>query len=127
MTRKARPERSRTRAATALARLRRLCLAFPEVIETNTFGHPNFRAGKVTFCAWEYCDGRPSIAFKLPREDVAAMLVSDPRFFPTPYGRGFWVSLWADEPLDWGEIASLLDSAYRNSALKRMLAALDGR
>ena len=108
-----------------LARLRKLCLALPEVTETNAFGHPNFRAGKVTFCAFEPCQGRPSVGFKLPREDVTAMLISDDRFFPTPYGRGVWLSLWADGTLDWTEIEALELQSYRGAALKRMLAALN--
>lgn len=33
------------------ARARALCLAFPETAETVSWGHPNFRAGKKTFCA----------------------------------------------------------------------------
>ncbi len=110
-----------------LARLRKLCLVLPEVAETHNFGHPNFRAGKITFCAFEACRGQPSIAFKLPRENVAAMLVSDERFFPTPYGRGVWLSLWAERALDWKEIETLVLNAYRGVALKRMLAAMPSR
>jgi len=108
-----------------LARLRKLCLALPEVTETGSFGHPNFRAGGKIFAAFEPVQGQPSIAFKLGAEQATLTLVSDARFFPTPYGRGHWVSLWADEPLNWKEIEELLLRGYRSVALKRMLAALD--
>ncbi|MBI1732131.1 MAG: MmcQ/YjbR family DNA-binding protein [Gammaproteobacteria bacterium] len=117
--------RNPAQEARVLARLRKFCLALPEATETHAFGHPNFRAGKKTFAAYEDCRGRPSIAFKLPREEAAAMLLSDDRFFPTPYGRGLWVSLWADRPLNWPEIEDLLTKGYRGVALKRMLAALE--
>ncbi len=109
-----------------LVRLRKLCLTLPEVTETGSFGHPNFRAGKKTFAAYEPVRGQPSIAFKLDAAEVDLMLISDERFFPTPYGRGMWVSLWSDGALDWKEIEELLMRSYWGVALKRMLAALDG-
>lgn len=109
-----------------LARLRKLCLALPEVTETGAFGHPNFRVGKKIFVAYEPVQGRPSVAFKLGAEQSTACLISDDRFFPTPYGRGHWVSLWADSALNWNEIADLVLRSFRGVALKRMLATLDG-
>ena len=48
-------------------------------------------------------------------------------FFATPYGRGLWISVWADVPTDWRVIEGLLRRSYRGVALKRMLAALDGQ
>ena len=48
-------------------------------------------------------------------------------FFVTPYGRGLWVSMWADEAIDWKLVADLLQRSYRAVALKRMIAALDTR
>ncbi len=105
----------------ALARVRKLCLALPEVTETNTFGHPNFRIANKIFAACEPVQGRPSIAFKLGAEQATLTLVSDGRFFPTPYGRGHWVSLWADVKLDWKEIADLLRQSFRTTAPKRLL------
>ena len=112
------------RDAKVLLRLRKFCNTLPEFTETGAFGHPNFRAGKKTFAAYEPVKGRPSIAFKLNTPEVDLILLSDDRFFPTPYGRGFWISLWADEPLDWKEIEKLLLRSYRGVALQRMLTAL---
>ena len=110
-----------------LVRLRKLCLTLPGVTETGSFGHPNFRVGRKIFAAFEPVGGRPSVAFKLGPEQTTATLVSDDRFFPTPYGRGYWVSLWTDEPLNWKEIEELLLRGYRGVALKRMLAVPDGK
>jgi predicted DNA-binding protein (MmcQ/YjbR family) len=114
----------RTVTERTLHRLRALCLAFPESSEHPSWGHPNFKAGTKTFAAFEPVKGRPSIAFRLDPMDVALLLQRD-GFFTTPYGRGLWVSLWADGPVDWKLVKRLLDRSYRLVALKRMVAALD--
>jgi predicted DNA-binding protein (MmcQ/YjbR family) len=78
------------------------------------------------FVAFEPIKGRPSIAFRLERKDVDRLLMRR-RFFVTPYGRGQWVSLWADDALDWKAVADLVDRSYRVVALKRMTTALETR
>lgn len=107
-----------------LQRLRDLCLSLPETSEVSSWGHPNFRAGKKTFVAFERVKGRPSIAFRLEPIDVE-LLLRRPQFFVTPYGRGQWVSVWADGKLDWRLMTDLLRRSYRLVALKRMIAALE--
>ena len=107
-----------------MQKLRALCLSFPETSETSSWGHPNFRAGKRTFATFERVNRRPSIAFRLNHTDVERLLRRR-QFFTTPYGRGQWVSVWADAPLDWDFVADLLQRSYRVVALKRMIAVLD--
>ena len=107
-------------------RLRRLCLALPETSERSSWGHPNFRAGTKTFAAFEVIKGRPSIAFRLPAADVDELLGATGCFL-TPYGRGLWVSFWADGRINWTMVERLLDRSYRTVALKRMLSALEQR
>ena len=34
--------------------------------KVSSWDHPTFRASRVTFCAFEIINGRPSIAFDLP-------------------------------------------------------------
>jgi predicted DNA-binding protein (MmcQ/YjbR family) len=109
----------------ALARMRAVCLAFPESSEASSWNHPNFRAGKKTFAAFEIVRGRPSIAFRLDPADVAALLRRR-EFFETPYGRGQWASAWADVPLDLALVEELLLRSYRVVANRRMLLALEG-
>jgi predicted DNA-binding protein (MmcQ/YjbR family) len=109
-----------------LQRLRELCLSFPETSERASWGHPNFRAGKKTFATFERIHGRPSIAFRLDQADIK-QLTRRKHFFAPPYGRGQWISTWTDVPLDWQVVGDLLRRSYRVVALKRMLAALDGR
>ena len=111
--------------AAVLARFRKRCLEMPETSEADSWGHPNFRAGKRIFAAFEWIKGRPSIAFHLGLEESSALLLQNTDFFATPYGKGKWVSLWADTDLDWELVDVLLEQAYRTVALKRMLAALE--
>lgn len=112
-------------------RARRLCLDLPETSETVSWGHPTFRVGRKTFCAFEMVRGRPSIAFRLhshpPAKVQKAMQEGHDRgrFFPTPYGRGLWVSVWVDGPVDWKLVGTLVDQGFRAVATKRLIAALD--
>jgi predicted DNA-binding protein (MmcQ/YjbR family) len=106
-----------------LQRLRALCLSFPGTSETSSWGHPNFRAGKKMFVAYEHVGGRPSIAFRLDPTDVD-LLLRRKSFFVTPYGRGLWVSVWVDGRLSWRLVERLLERSYRLVASKRLVAAL---
>ncbi len=108
-----------------LGKLRALCLSLPETSERTSWNHPNFLAGKKTFVTFELIQGRPSIAFRLNHADVER-LARDKQFFVTPYGRGQWISLWADLPFDWSLVGDLAAQSYRLVALKRMIAAMEG-
>jgi len=107
-----------------LEKLRAMCLALPETSERVSWGHPNFRAGQRTFATFERVQARPSIAFRLDRDDVERLLHRK-QFFSTPYGRGQWVSVWADRALDWRLVGVLLQRSYRTVALQRMITALE--
>lgn len=107
-----------------LEKLRAMCLAFPEASESLSWGHPNFRADKRTFATFERVDRRPSIAFRLDPDDVERLLRRK-EFFSRPYGRGQWVSVWADTALDWRVVCDLLQRSYRVVALQRMITALE--
>jgi predicted DNA-binding protein (MmcQ/YjbR family) len=125
-----RPERAKrvervltTTNEQTLTRLRTLCLALPETTEAASWNHPNFKAGKKTFVAFERVKGRASIAFRLDPSDVERLLQRK-QFFATPYGRGLWASVWADGRIDWRVVEDLVERSYRVVALKRMLARL---
>ena len=115
-----------TQLERTLAKLRALCLSLPETNETASYGHPNFKAGRKTFVAFERVKGRASIAFRLEPDEVERLLKRSP-FFATPYGRGLWASLWADDRLDWDTVEDLVRRSYRVVALKRMLDAIDAK
>jgi len=112
-------------AVGVLGNLRALCLSLPETSERTSWNHPNFLAGKKTFATFELVHGRPSIAFRLDHAEVER-LARDKQFFTTPYGRGQWISIWADLPLDWSLVRDLITRGYRLVALKRMIAAMEG-
>jgi predicted DNA-binding protein (MmcQ/YjbR family) len=95
-----------------LQRLRALCLALPATSEVSSWGHPNFKAGTRTFATFEWIGGRPSIAFRLDPVDVD-LLLHRRHFFVTPYGRGQWVSVWADTPVNWRLAERLLRRSHQ--------------
>ena len=112
--------------AALLMKLREICLALPEAVETVKWGHPTFEAGQKIFAVLEHYYGRPCIAFRTWTEEQKK-LCRDERFFRAPYAakRG-WVCLWADEKLNWNEVRGIILASYRLAALKRMPRTLDG-
>jgi hypothetical protein len=75
--------------------------------ERGSWDHPNFVAGKKAFVTFEFFDLRPSIAFRLHPLDIRHMSRNS-RFFATPYGRGQWLSIWADIELNWPLVSDLV-------------------
>jgi predicted DNA-binding protein (MmcQ/YjbR family) len=110
-------------------KVRALCLAYPEAAEVEAWGRPTFRAGKKIFVLVGAGMDRPySIVFK-PEADERLAYLDDPRFFiPAYWGPGGWLATDIDSPsTDWTELAELIDTSYRQVALKRQLTALDSR
>jgi predicted DNA-binding protein (MmcQ/YjbR family) len=93
-------------ASDLLSRIRKICAAFDGVSEGEAWRHPVFKADGKTFLAIEQIEGRPCIAFRLDRDEVE-VLTKDPRFVPTPYGRGLWVSLPVSGRTPWKLVAQL--------------------
>ena len=111
-----------------LDELRAACLRFPEAVEVEAWGRPTFRAGKKMFAVFEGSDAHPhAVIFKADPDEREALL-DDARFYvPAYYGPSGWLSLdFTAADVDWEEVGELLDSSYRQVALKRMLHALDG-
>jgi predicted DNA-binding protein (MmcQ/YjbR family) len=110
----------------ALHQVRALCLALPETREIEAWGHPTFRAGKKMFAGFGREGNDLSLGLKVGF-DRQEELLSDDRFFPTPYAaRQGWVSVRIDDRTDWAQVGGLVREAYRQVANKRMLKALDG-
>src|SRR5271169_507730 len=113
----------------ALEKLRRVCSTLPEAVETTTFGHPTFQAGKGrTFAVLDDHEqpGTLCLVFKAaPAEQQ--QLVDGKRFFPSKFGaKHGWTAMQVDGRVDWKQAKELVEASYRRVALKRMLAALDG-
>lgn len=111
-----------------LAELRQVCLALPETAEVEAWGRPTFRAGKKMFAIFSGTEERPHGVIFKPEPDERPALVQDERFYSPPYfGPSGWLALDLDAaPVDWDEVAELVEGSYRQVALKRMLKALDG-
>lgn len=110
-----------------LAELRNLCLALPETVEVEAWGSPTFRAGKKIFAVYSGTGQRSyGLVFK-PDSDERAALMQDDRFYsPRYWGPSGWLALDLEAaPIDWGELRELVETSYRQVALKRMLKALD--
>ena len=111
----------------ALDRLRAVCLAFPEAVEVLAWGRPTFRAGKKIFVTAGASMDRPhSMVFKPDPDERRALVQNDRFFIPPYYGPAGWLAIDFDAPLtDWVELAELVETSYRQVALKRQLVQLD--
>ena len=104
-----------------LADLRKICLALPEAVEVESWGRPTFRAGPKGKMFAVY--GAEGLIFK-PEPAERDALLNDPRFeIPAYYGPSGWLVLDLTEP-DWTEIAELVETSYRQVALKRQVKEL---
>lgn len=113
-----------------LQALRRLCLSMPETTERLSHGEPTwFVRDKKTFVMYadHHHDDRLAFWCAAPASVQEAMVASDPeRFFVPPYvGHRGWLGVYLDVPVDWDEIAALVEDAYRMIASKRLVAELD--
>ncbi len=115
-----------------LARLRRLCLAFPEAQEVEAWGAPTFRVRNKLFAMYaasgtHHGAGRPAVWCKAATGNQSLMVHAAPkRFFVPPYmGPSGWVGIWLDEAVGWAEVGELLRDSYLLVAPKKVAARLD--
>ena len=101
-----------------LERIRRICLALPEVSERLSHGAPTFFVrGKRAFVMVltdHHGDGRFAIWCAAP-DGLQRMLVeADPeRFFVPPYvGHRGWLGVRLDRSLDWDELTGIVEDAF---------------
>ena len=110
----------------ALARLRAICLGFPQAEEGVLQNRPLFRVGNRRFAIFNGSDSPPrkrwlaagrSVHFLADPEERDA-LRQDPRFAPSPHhgDRGWFATRLDDGSVRWEELAELLESAYRQVA-----------
>ena len=120
-------------ADVALAHVRRNALGLPEAVERLSHGSPSFFiGGKKTFVMFvddHHGDGNIGIWCAAPPGEQAARIDEDPDvFFRPPYvgGRG-WLGVRLDKGLDWDELSTIVEDAYRTVAPKKLLVVLDAR
>ena len=115
-----------------LARVRRLCMALPEVTERLSHGTQTwFVRDKKTFVSYHdhsnYDDGHTGIWCAAP-DGVQAMLVEQEphRFYRPAYvGHRGWLGVRLDVDVDWDELAGIIEDAYSVVAPKSLVAQLD--
>ena len=120
----------RAAARTPVDRLRAICLALPETTERVSHGEPTwFVRDKKTFVMYANHHHNDRLGFwcAAPAGVQEALVGSEPeRFFRPPYvGHRGWLGVYLDVPVDWAEIAEIVEDAYRMIAPKRLVAQLD--
>jgi hypothetical protein len=111
-----------------LPRLRALCLALPEVSEKLSHGEPTWFCRKVfVMYADHHHDDRLAFWCAAPPGVQEELAGQEPgRFFRPPYvGHRGWLGVYLDVPLDWPEIAEIVEDAYREVAPKKLVAGLN--
>ncbi len=115
---------------TPLARLRAICMALPEATEKLSHGEPTwFVAGKRSFATFADHHHDDRLAFWCAAPDGAqeAMIAARPEsFFRPPYvGARGWLGVYLDAPIEWDEIAEIVEAAWREVAPPRLRARSD--
>ena len=120
-----------TRAASALERVRKLCLALPETSERLSHGSPGFFVRKtrsfVHFVDNHHGDGRLALWCAAPPGAQAMLVESNAEvYFVPPYvGPSGWIGVRLDRRAPWGEIAAVIEQAYRTRAPRTLLRAIE--
>ncbi len=112
------PPKPRTAATLRLVeRLRKLCLALPDVVEQEAWAEPTWRVGGRIFAQCDtYHHDSPHLAVWLAAPDgaQAALIEAHPaHIFRPPYvGHRGWIAIILDTDVDWALVARLLGLAY---------------
>ena len=114
-----------------MLRLRKLCLALPDVVEKISHGAPTWWAGSAksarTFAMFaddHHGSGRTTVWVKSTHDEQQTMLRAAPKtFFVPPYvGPSGWVGVYLDGPEPgWDELEDLLREGWRAAAPKTLL------
>jgi hypothetical protein len=113
----------------ALARIREICLGFPETSERLSHGAPTFFVrGKRAFVmvlSNHHGDGRFAIWCAAPDGMQTLLLEAEPeQFFVPPYvGHRGWLGVRLDRGLDWEELAGIVEDAYAEVAPPKLVDA----
>ena len=114
-------------SATALERVRALCLALPEATERPSHGSPAWfvrdKRCFVMFLDDHHGDGRLALWCAAPEGMQNALVAGDPEaYFVPPYvGHRGWVGVRLDRALPWDEIAGAIEDAWLSVAPKRLV------
>ena len=110
-----------------IERIRRICLALPESGEKVAWGEATWRVAGKMFAMTDglnphHAGHGLSLWLKSDFDTQAMLVESAPkRFFVPPYqGKAGWVAARLDRSTDWGELAELVEEAWRRAAPPRL-------
>lgn len=110
-------------------RIRALSRRLPEAVETLNHGRPSWKAGEKgrAFAVLGASMDRPDTLVFKPDPAEAPAWREDPRVFvPKYWGPSGWLAIDLDrDAQDWSETSELIETSYRQVALRRQLAVLD--
>ncbi|WP_114559860.1 MmcQ/YjbR family DNA-binding protein [Desertihabitans aurantiacus] len=113
----------------AVERLRKTCLALPEVTERLSHGEPTWFVRNRVFVmlADHHHDDRLAFWCAALAEERDALVAAEPeRFFRPPYvGHRGWLGVYLDVEVDGDRVTELVQAAFRLVAPKRLAARLD--
>lgn len=117
------------RPAELVARVRSICLAMPEAVEQQTWGHPTFRVrNKIFVGCGETEEDPPRVTMSMKAaagEQESLLAEGHPFFFPKYVGTKGWIGIEVDEATNWDEIAELVEDSYREVAPQTLVARLE--
>jgi hypothetical protein len=123
-----------------LTKVRTIALSLPAVTERLSHGTPCFYVrDKKPLCYFHDVDfhtegSRVALWCPAPTGTTEELVAAEPsRFFqPTPSASGTfsgWLGVYLDDndgdPVDWDEVAAIVEDAYRLIAPKKLIAELD--
>ena len=112
-----------------LAKLREVCLAFPETSERLSHGAPTFfvreKRSFLMVLTNHHGDGRFAIWCAAPDGMQKMLVEADPeRFFVPPYvGHRGWLGVRLDRDIHWDELTGIAEDAYAEVAPTRLVEA----
>lgn len=121
-----------------LARLRKICLSFPDAHEVEAWGEPTFRLNNHLFAMYaapsnHHGAGHEAVWVKCTPINQSLMIgANSKRFFSPPYvGPSGWIGVRLDTRVNWKELTGILRDGYdmtvAKHSKKRRPAAKTGR
>jgi predicted DNA-binding protein (MmcQ/YjbR family) len=106
-----------------MQRLEQIVGRLPEAVRVDIEewgGEPTFRVRGKNFVFTN--QEASSLSFKLPKEEAAAVVATEPTIEPTGYGLGRhgWVSMTVDDDTDWQQLEEWVRTSYTLVAPKKL-------
>lgn len=111
--------------ASAIARVRKICLALPETAEVRAWGEPTFRVRGRLFAMYaaagnHHGDGRESLWLNCDAVSQQFMIADDPKryFKPAYVGPYGWVGVYLDGRVSWKAVTDRVREAHELTLTK---------